>query len=502
MSIGGIDIGTTGCKCTVYDEAGVFLAQSYQEYDLSRNAGEHELDPLVVWDSVQKVLSDIAPKCGALQAIGVTSFGETAVLLDEFDHPLINSMLYTDTRGEKECKELCGLLGAKRIGGITGVKPHPMYTLPKLMWVKKNRPEIFEQVKRIVLFEDYIVYMLTGKTQIDYSLASRTMAFDINALQWSDEILSKAGIDKNLFSEVVPSGTRAALIKREWAEKLGLSNYITIVSGCHDQVAAAIGVGALEKGVAVDGAGTVECITPVLNTLPKNRFLFEGNYAVVPHAQQGSYVCYAFSFTGGALLKWYRDNLAKAEAAAAITRGENPYESFNRKVKEKPSGILILPYFAGAATPYMDPKATGAIVGLSLETTSEDIYQGLMEAVAFEMLVNIEWLRKAGIEIQRLLATGGGASSQEWLQLKADILNIPITAMEAKEAGTLGCIMLAGTACGIYKDLKAAARLFVRETKTFIPCQERHKVYRELYQKYKKMYTAIRKITAELEEEL
>lgn len=496
MSIAGIDIGTTGCKCTIYSQDGLLLNEAYKEYDMNTNNGEHELDAFNVWTSIKAVVKQISSEAKDLKAIGVTSFGEAAVLLDREDKPLMNSMLYTDPRGEEQCKGIVSDFGAETIAAITGLNPHHMYTVSKLIWIKENKPEIYESTEHILLFEDYIVYMLSGIAQIDYSLASRTMAFDIRTLDWSKEILSFAGIDVKKMPRVVPTGTKASVIRKELAAELGISEQVIIVSGCHDQIAAAIGTGVLHEGMAVDGTGTVECITPVFKGIPHSNVLFKGSYSIVPHFTPNHYVTYAFSFTGGALLKWYRDNLASFEAELVKSSGENIYDVFNSRVKDEPSGLLVLPHFSGAATPYMDSRSKGAIIGLTTETTSTDIYRALMEGVTYEMLLNIEKLREAGISIKELRATGGGATSKVWLQMKADILNIPVISMGSAQSGTLGCVMLAGIACGIYKDMKEAAGIFVKMDKTYYPRKEKHESYIKFYEKYTRLYEAVKTILA------
>ena len=260
MIIGGLDVGTTGCKLTVYDDNGNFIYNSYKEYEVSRQSGEHEIDAAVIFDAVCDVIKDTSQNY-ELSAIGVTTFGETFTALDENDNVLLPSMLYTDPRGEEERKMLCEALGEEKLTYISGVKPHQMYSLPKIMWIKNNRPEVYAKIKRIMLMEDYIVYKLTGNAYIDYSLAARTMAFDIRNKCWSDEIFDAAGIDKNLLSTPVPAFNIAGEIKAEISEKLGIKNCVKIVNGAHDQVAAAVGSGVFEVGQAVDGTGTVECVT-------------------------------------------------------------------------------------------------------------------------------------------------------------------------------------------------------------------------------------------------
>ncbi|SHH86136.1 FGGY-family carbohydrate kinase [Clostridium grantii] len=497
MFIAGIDIGTTGCKCTVYSKQGLFLEESYREYNSEITEEGHILKPLVVWNSIKEVIKETVEKVGKIDIIGVTSFGEAAILLDEKDNPLMDSLLYTDPRGKYECEELVKFFGKNYMNKITGLNPDSMYTISKIMWIKKHRPELFELCKRICLFEDYIVYMLTGICQIDYSLATRTMAFDINGLQWDDKILEFAKVKKELFSKVVPIGTKAGNVKLSLANELGLGRATMVVSGCHDQIAAAIGTGVYKEGMAVDGTGTVECITNVFNGNNFNvnkEMLYKGSYAIVPFLNDMS-IAYAFSFTGGALLKWYRDKLVNMEKEIINNSGKSSYDYFNEKVDmTKPSGLLVLPYFAGAGTPNMDGTAKGGIIGLTLDTSSSDIYKALMEGVTYEMRLNIEKLSEAGIEIDSIRATGGGASSEIWLQIKADILKKPVISLGAAQSGTLGSIMLAGLACGIYTSMEEAEKVFVKLKKTYVPNECMSKKYDEIYEKYTKAYDLIKNI--------
>jgi Sugar (pentulose and hexulose) kinases len=494
VAIAGIDIGTTGCKCTIYDQKGNLISEAYREYNATITEKQHLLDAHLVWENTKAVLTEATKKTLKIEAIGVTSFGEAAILLDKNGIPLAPAMLYTDPRGDAQCNKLIEHFGKDYLAESTGVNPSPMYSISKLMWLKEQREELFHKCESICLFEDYIVYMLSGIRQIDYSLASRTMAFDINSLQWNEEILEYAGIDKKLFSTAVPIGSKAGNIRKELVIELGINEDAIIVSGCHDQIAAAIGTGAYKMGMAVDGTGTVECITPVFDSNIERKKLYEGSYAIVPFLDN-NYVTYAFSFTGGALLKWYRDELAFMEAEAASKLGENAYEFFNEQVDySKPSGLLVLPHFAGAATPYMDNESKGAIIGLTSNTKKSDIYQALMEGVTYEMYINIEKLSDAGINIDKIRATGGGASSSLWLQMKADILNKTVISLGAAQSGTLGCIMLAGLACGIYKSMEEAEKIFIKERQTYYPNSQKHEEYKRIYKKYKKLYSAVKSV--------
>lgn len=488
MLIGGLDVGTTGCKLSVYDDKGNFIANSYKEYEASRRSGAHEIDAQEIYNAVCDVIRDIASKHD-VAAIGVTSFGEAFAMLDENDNVLLPSMLYTDPRGEEEVKELCEKLGEEKIISISGAKPHQMYSMPKVMWVKKNLPEVYAKVKRILLIEDYIIYKLSGKAVINHTLAARTMALDIRNKCWSREIFEAAGVDEKLFATIVAPGNLAGNVLPEVAEELGLNKDVKIVNSAHDQVATAIGCGVFEVGQAVDGTGTVECITPVFDCVPENEALYNDGYSVVPHVFDGTYVCYAVSYTGGASIKWFRDNLS----------AEKSYAKLDASVGEKPTGILVMPHFAGAANPYMDIRSKAAIVGLGIEHSGADVYKAMMEGVTYEIMLNLEHLGNCGINPKKLYATGGGATSDVWMQIKADILGRPISSVAAKEVGACGTCMLVGVAIGLYKDLYEAKEIFVKENKTVIPNAENAEVYKKYFNAYKQIYSAVRPIVKELE---
>lgn len=510
MKIAGLDIGTTGCKLTVFDHNGQYLERAYRDYPVCRRQSDqpgelealHEIDTAAILEAVFEVLQEMGRKYPDIAGIGVTSFGEIFVLTDEKGTPLHHAMLYTDPRGDVECQELEAAIGSKWIASITGVKPHSMYSIPKLMWMKRHRPEIYEQAAHAFLIEDLVVFHLTGKAQIDYSLAARTMGFDITNLCWSEEIFHYAGIDKSLMSRPVPTGTPAGNLLPEVARSAGLTGNALVVSISHDQVAAAVGAGIFDASVAVDGAGTVECITPVCDGLPDLDVMYQGKYAVVPYVIPGKYVCYAFSYTGGALIQWCVDTLAKKEKELAAKQGTsvnvllengcvNPMDISESAVTE-PTGLLVLPHFAGAATPYMDSGSKGAILGLTVASTVCDIYRGCMEGVVYEMLVNIENLKASGIQFQMLHATGGGAKSAVWMQMKADILNIPITELKTVDAGTVGSAMLTGIVVGCFRDLTDAADHMIEKKKVYYPDSDRNRKYMEIFEKYRKLYGAVR----------
>lgn len=496
MRIAGLDIGTTGCKCTVFDENGRYLDKAYRDYPVKRTVGSHEIDVSAIMDGVWACIREMSEKYPDIAGIGVTSFGETFVCVDEAGKPLHPAMLYTDPRGKEECQELIDRIGEKKIAEITGLRPHEMYSISKIMWMKKHRPEIYASARRIFLMEDYVVYHLTGKAQIDYSLASRTMAFDIRKLCWSSEIFEIAEVDKALMAEPVPTGTVAGNITPVAAQRTGLKQNTKVVSISHDQVAAAVGAGAFDGSVAVDGAGTVECLTPIYDEMPDMEEMFRGYFSVVPYVIPGKYVAYAFSYTGGALMQWCTDTLAKKEKELAKEKGISVNEYLEQKYEaengETPSGLLVLPHFAGAATPYMDTESKGAILGLTASTTEAEIYRGCMEGVVYEMYLNMQALKNSGIHFTKLHATGGGARSAVWMQMKADMLNLPMIALKTADAGTVGSAMLTGIAIGIFEDLTDAAEHMVEEVAAYEPRPEMHEKYKTVFERYKHVYQAVR----------
>ncbi len=490
MIIGGLDVGTTGCKVVLYDQNGRLLDTYYQEYSVSRIGGLHKIDFADVKKGVMQLLAQ-AVKGYKVDALGVTSFGETFAMLDEDDRILAPSMLYTDPRGAQECAFLSQKLGEDWLTQRTGVQPNPMYSIGKILWLKNNLPEAFAKCRRILLGEDYIVYSLTGVAQIDYSLAARTSAFDIREKCWLPQVFAAAGVDQALLSKPVPAGTVAGKITNEVKAQLGIDYDITVVSGCHDQVAGMIGAGVFSADCAMDGTGTVECIPVVLQAPPTDQAFFDDGYCVVPYLGE-QYVCYALSFTGGATLKWFRDTFAKTEVAEAAALKQNVYALLDSRVPKDPTGILVLPHFAGAATPYMDNGSKAAFLGITLETTGYDLYKALMEGTSYEMLLNFNRLQKFTGRVEQLRATGGGATSDVWLQIKADILGRSITALDCKEVGAAGTATLAGVAVGAFASVAEAVNRMVKVRKVFSPNPSVKQRYNTLYNNYEKLYNSVR----------
>ena len=487
MNFLSFDIGTTCCKCQLFSQSGEILKYCSEEYGFLYKDGETYADIRGIWQRVRAMLAAVAEEY-EFSSVCISSFGESFVVLGEGDEILFDPMLYTDPRGEREAEELSEKFGAEKLFSVTGTVPQSMYSLSKLLWIRKNRPEVFAKAKKVLLICDYLGYLLTGKRVIDYALASRTGAFDVGSLSFSEEILGEYGISSAMFSEPKPTGSAVGELREEVKRELGIRGRCVLVLGSHDQVCSALGAGAVNAGDAVDGMGTVECITPIFDRKPDDASMGKEGYVCVPYAVPGLYCTYMFNYSCGSLINWLRKDIFHGY------KGEEKdvYTYLERGMKPAPTNILLLPYFGGAATPYQNIGAKGAILNLKTSTSDSDLYQAAMESTSMEMRLNAEHGAKYGIEIRRIVATGGGANSEKWLALKASIQGVPVRTLRSSEGGLCGCAMLQAVANGVAPDLQAAAQVFVRYAKEFEPDAARRASYEEQYQKYKKLYAAVK----------
>lgn len=481
MNYLSIDVGTTGCKCQLFSQRGEILKYLFQEYDFKSIDGLNYVNIDAIELHLRAMIADITREFD-VASVCISSMGESFVLLDEEDRILFYPMLYTDSRGEEEAEEIKAVIGEERAFLITGVVPHSMYSLSKLLWIKKHAREAFEKARRLMLIGEYIGYLLSGERVIDYGLASRTGAFDIEAMTFSREMLDAFDIDVQLFSQPKRAGSIVGRVKSEWGMDA------TLVLGSHDQICTSLGAGVLQEGDAVDGMGTVECITTLFREKPTNARMGKQGYPCVPYPIEGLYCTYMFNYSCGSTVNWLRKRIMHGY------KGDEAdfFSYIERDMGEEPTGILTLPYFGGAATPYQDLNAKGAFVNLTTETADCDLYRSVMEGTAFEMRLNAEAVLPYAITVQNAVATGGGANSEKWLQIKADIQGIPIKALRSSEGGLCGCAMLQAVALGSARDLREARDVFVRYVRELVPNRERHIAYERHYQNYKKLYQALK----------
>lgn len=500
MALMGLDVGSTGCKAVVFDLEGNQLARAYREYpEIYPNPGWIELDPARVMRGVEEVIAEAAVAAGEpVRALSISAMGETFTPVARDGSFLANSMVSPDVRAVAQANAWHDTLGAERVFQITGMPIHPSFSLPKIQWIAQERPDLHKQTWKYLLWPDLIALKLGLPPRLDYSLAGRTMAFDVVNKRWAPEMLDAAGLSADLFADPIASGDVVGELRGEVASRLGLTDGCLVVAGGHDQPMNALGAGIIREGLAVDGMGTVECITvafgkPVL-TAEMQRY----NYCCYPHVAPGLYCSLAFNYTCGSILRWYRDNFGAAQRAQAEAEGKDVYDIIVRDLPEGPTRLFTIPYFCGSGTPYMDPLAKGAVLGLTLSCNEKTFVKGLLEGTCYELNMNMTSLAKAGVGIDRLRVTGGGSRSPLWLQLKADITGKQIVTLNVSEGGCLAGAMLGGVAAGVYRSVAEATEILVREKDVFDPNPARTAQYTELTALYGRVWPAIADVMHEL----
>lgn len=484
MNYLSIDVGTTACKCQLFDEKGNIKEYISKEYSLLNENGETYVDIGAIKENVFSMIKTVAAK-HTVNSVCFSTFGETFVLVDKCGNVSCHPMLYTDTRGEAEAKYASKKIGNERIFKISGTVPHPMYSAYKLLWIKNNRPDIYAKADKALLICDYLGFLLTGKCFIDYSLAARTGVLNISTLKYDDALSSEIGIDNKLFSTPFRAGTVVGEVKAEIAEALGIKG-CKLVLGAHDQVCTALGAGVIERGQAVDGLGTVECINTVYEGIRDNVKMGEQGLTCIPYAIEGLYCTYIVHYSSGSLVNWFKNDILHGYKGDK----SNVFDYLEERMKDGPSGIFTLPYFAGSFIPYQDTRAKGAVIGLTTSTTDADIYKSIMEGLAYEMKFETSIASRYGINIKKAVATGGGANSDVWLQIKADVQGIPYTTLRSSEGGLCGCAVLQAVADG--KSYKEAVKIFVKTDKEFETDKQSSAQYAPYYNKYKKLYKSLK----------
>lgn len=495
MSLLGLDVGSTGCKAVLFDEEGAILGQAYREYpELHPERGWIELPPDKVWAGVQAVIREAGAHQGGdpVRALSVSALGETVTPFSKDGRFLHNSITSPDARCVEEAESWHQTLGAQRVFEITGMPAHPSFTLNKIMWMRRHRPDVHRETWKYLIWEDAVFFLLGLEPVIDYSLAGRTMAFDVVKLNWSEEMLTTADVSAELFARPVASGTVVGELPSSSAEELGLPAGVLCVAGGHDQPMNALGAGVVREGLAVDGMGTVECVTVAFDEPVLSEEMRRSNYCVYPHVKGGMHVTIAFNYTSGAILRWYRDNFAAAERQEAEASGLDVYDVILKGLPEDPTGLLFVPYFAGSGTPHLDPLARGALLGLTLDCDAKTVVKGLLEGMCFELMLNLEALSAANVRVERLRVTGGGSKSPVWLQVKADVTGREVVTLNVMEGGCLAGAMLGGVATGVYASVDEAAAALIKEERVFQPDAGRHARYQEQYRRYVEVWPRIR----------
>lgn len=499
MSLLGIDLGTSGVKCVAYNTDGSPIKKVYREYALfTPDIGTVELDPGLVWENLKKNFIELNSfeelKKDPVTALSISVSGDEALPIDKNGKVLYNTIMSMDKRGSKENEYINQAAGAENIYKITGMPPDNIYALNRLLWFKNEMPKIYENTYKFLCWEDFIFYKLGVGPATDFSVACRTLAFDIVRNSWSEDIIRKAGIDISKFPDAYPSGTFVGDLSSQLLNELGFTNKVKIVTGGFDQACAALGAGVTESGMVSLGTGTMEVMQVCFEKPKFNKKMMDEGYSFNTYVLKNLYICLSLNFNGGVIFKWYRDNLGFEEKTKARQQNIEVYDLIMDSAKNSNFPVLFLPYFEGAQTPWKNPLASGTIFGLTLRTKKEDIIRGIMEGITFDLRLNLEKIQESGINIEAIRVTGGGARSETWLQFKADITGKIIHKLDIDEAGCMSAAVLAGYGSGVFDSAAETINSWVKVKKEYKPDMEKYKKYETRYLQFVDAYKKIKDI--------
>lgn len=499
MSLLGIDIGTSGCKAAAFSANGRCLASASREYPTEHPQTDwSELNSLLVWNCVKEVIAEVAAatRDDPITALSTSAMGEAMVPVTKERQILGNSILCSDTRGGCYVEKIRDSLGQEAFYDINPNILGSNYSLPKLLWLKDNDPSLYGRADQFLFWGDMPGFMLGCEPSTNYSHANRTLLFDIREEDWSDVLLENGGIEREKLARTAPGGAVAGTVSDGAAQELGLPKGVKIVVGGHDQCCNSLGAGTFQAGSAVCGIGSFECITPTYDHIPESAPMLENGLNVEHHVLPGLYVSFIYN-QGGTLVRWFRDTFAAADSKLS---GENDiYDSLSGEMPDEPTGLLTLPYFEMTGPPGFVADSAGAMLGLKTSTTRGEILKSIMECETFYFVDSLNALRDMGIDTSEFVATGGGAKSDRWLQIKTDIFGIPFVRPQIIEGSVLGAALLAGIASGIFASSAEGVSRFVRRERVFEPDEKRHRIYREKLERYRELFPALRGLLSDMQ---
>ncbi len=482
----GIDLGTSSVKLLLMQKDGTLLSSVSKEYPVSYpKSGWSEQNPE---DWLRQTLAGLAELLATEQAdkdkirgIGVGGQMHGLVALDKDDRVIRPAILWNDGRTEKETEYLNREIGKKKLSEYTGNIAFAGFTAPKILWMKKNEPEKFAAISKIMLPKDYLVYMLTGAFTTDVSDASGMLLLDVKNRKWSKEMLEICDIREEMLPEVRESYDISGYMKTDILESLGLSGKIAVVAGAGDNAAAAIGTGTVENGscnISIGTSGTVFIASDVF-AIGENNAIHAFGHA------NGKYHLMGCMLSAASCLKWWLEDILKTD----------DYQGEQKDIKGAGDNpIYFLPYMMGERSPHNDPNVRGAFLGLGMDTTRAQMAEAVFEGVSFGLKDSLEIARSLGIEIKKTKLSGGGAKSPIWQQILANILDLDIEILETEEGPSLGGAILAAVACGEYASVEDAARAIVKVKKTIKPQKELVEIYQKKYETFRRLYPAIKGI--------
>lgn len=493
----GVDLGTSGTKTVLFDEIGNVIASHTVEYPLYQEKnGWAEQDPLDWYNATITTIKAVLEKSNIdskdIKGIGLSGQMHGLVMLDKDYNVLRKSIIWCDQRTGKECEELTEIVGAEKVIEITANPILTGFTASKIRWVMKNEPKIFEKCRYILLPKDYVRLMLTGELATEVSDASGMQLLDVPNRRWSSVMLDALNITEDMLGKVYESPDVTGEVTQKVADITGLKKGTIVVGGAGDNAAAAVGTGVVEDGKAFTTIGTSGVV-----------FAHTSNVTIDTMGRVHTFCCavpncwHVMGVTQGAglSLKWFRDNFCTSEKETAKLMGVDEYYLMDKEAEKIPVGadrLLYLPYLMGERTPHLDPNARGMFFGLSAIHGKSHMLRAVLEGVAYSLRDCVEVFREMNINVNNMMACGGGGTSPLWRQMLADLYDCPVKTVSSKEGPALGVGILALTGSGIYSSVQEACKTIIRVDKVQSPIEENVPQYEKYYQLYREIYPAIK----------
>ncbi len=476
----GIDLGTSAVKLLLMDQDGKIVNVVSREYPLYfPHPGWSEQKPEDWYAQTIEGIKELIKDVDKAQVAGISFGGQMhgLVILDQDDHVIRPAILWNDGRTTEETDYLNNVIGKEKLSEYTANIAFAGFTAPKILWVKKNEPENFARIAKIMLPKDYIAYKLTGVHCTDVSDASGMLLFDVKNRRWSQEMCEICGIRMDQLAACYESYETVGTLLPEIAKELGLSAAVKVAAGAGDNAAAAVGTGTVGDNMCNISLGTSGTIFISSGKFGVDKFNALHSFA---HAD-GSYHLMGCMLSAASCNKWWMDDIIgtkdySAEQQAIQKLGENH--------------VYYLPYLMGERSPHNDPNARAVFIGMTMDTTRADMTQAVLEGVAFALRDSLEVAKSLGIKLERTKICGGGAKSPLWKKIVANVLNLKVDVIESEEGPAMGGAMLAAVACGEFKSVEEAAEKVVRIVDTVEPDQKLAAKYEERYAQFKEIYPA------------
>ena len=482
----GIDLGTSSVRAFLIDFDCKRAYVAGEGYDvLVPQLGYAEQDPHIWYEKTVNVIRRVLAQGGVnprdIAAVSFSGQMHGMVALDSANQPVMNVPLWLDQRCADDLKDIYAILGEDFARENLQNRIATGFLMSSLYWMKEHRPDLYARTAHVLLPKDYIKFRLSGQLTTDYSDASGSLAFDNVQMRWSESVLKALGLNPELFPKCLPSTAVVGSICADAARDTGLWEGTLVVNGGADQCMQAIGNAAVGEGVFASNIGTSSLITTAARKPLYDPKLRTNTFA---HALPDCWSVMAACLNGGSVLKWLSQKVFDGL----------DYEEINRMVEARScgaGGLFFLPYMAGERTPHMDPKARGVYFGLTLEHGRGDMARALMEGIVYGLKDGVGVLEEVGIPCKRVVAAGGGARSDVWLQMQADIFEKDVYRSASKEQACLGAAITAAVGAGTFSDYETACEVCVEpSTSVFHPKEENVRIYRQLYPIFRSLYAS------------